>query len=191
MLRFIFYVVCSLCLFASCQKNGHLQTALTHAGENRMELEKVLRHYEEDTLKLRAAKFLIENMPYHFSVVEMLVSPEGKEYYPDITRFDGKESVKRHCDSLFAVGYRVRKQHVFDIQTLTADYLIDQIDLAFEVWRKPWAKEVSFDDFCRYVLPYRAENEAVCNIWKQLMDTYIPLDSDSGGACGRQGTCRF
>ena len=190
MLRFIFYVVCSLCLFASCQKNGHLQTALNHAGDNRVELEKVLRHYEEDTLKLRAAKFLIENMPYHFSVVEMLVSPEGKEYYPDITRFSGKESVRRHCDSLFAVGYRVRKQHVFDIQTLTADYLIDQIDLAFEAWGKPWAREVSFDDFCRYVLPYRAENEAVCKIRKQLMDTYIPL-LDSAGVQSVDDACRI
>ncbi|MBR5612355.1 MAG: transglutaminase domain-containing protein, partial [Bacteroidaceae bacterium] len=164
-------IACCLCLLVACQKNDRLQTALNHAGDNRMELEKVLRHYEEDTLKLRAAKFLIENMPYHFSVMETMVSPEGKEYYPDITRFSGKESVKRHCDSLFAVGYRVRKQHVFDIHTLTADYLIDQIELAFEAWGKPWAKEVSFDDFCRYVLPYRAENEAVCKIRKQLMDT--------------------
>ena len=124
-------IACCLCLLVACQKSDRLQVALTHAGENRMELEKVLHYYEGDTLKPRAARFLIENMPYHFSVMETMVSPEGKEYYPGITRFDGKESVKRHCDSLFAVGYRVRKQHVFDIHTLTADYLIDQIDLAF------------------------------------------------------------
>ena len=181
-------VVCSL-LFTGCGRNDRLQVALTHAGENRMELEKVLHHYEDDTLKLRATKFLIENMPYHFSVMETMVSPEGKEYYPDITQLDGKESVKRHCDSLFAVGYRVHKRHVFDIHTLTAGYLIDQIDLAFEAWRKPWAKEVSFDDFCRYVLPYRAENEAVCNIRKQLMDTYIPL-LDSVGVKSVDDACR-
>ena len=182
-------IACCLCLLVACQKNDRLQTALNHAGDNRMELEKVLRHYEGDTLKPRAARFLIENMPYHFSAMETMVSPEGKEYYPDITRFNGKEAVKRHCDSLFAVGYRVRKQHVFDIRTLTAGYLIDQIDLAFEAWGKPWAREVSFDDFCRYVLPYRAENEAVCNIRKQLMDTYIPL-LDSAGVQSVDDACR-
>ena len=182
-------IVGCLLLFAGCGSPDSLEVALNHAGDNRMELEEVLLHYEEDTLKHRAAKFLIENMPYHFSAVETMVSPEGKEYYPDITRFDGKESVKRHCDSLFAVGYRVRKQHVFDIRTLTADYLIDQIDLAFEAWGKPWAREVSFDDFCRYVLPYRAENEAVCNIRKQLMDTYIPL-LDSVGVQSVDDACR-
>ena len=183
------FCLCILGILNACMQNDPLEYALTHAGENRMELEKVLHHYEDETLKLGAAKFLIENMPYHFSVMETMVSPEGKEYYPDITRFDGKESVKRHCDSLFAVDYRVRKRHVFDIHTLTADYLIDQIDLAFEAWRKPWAKEVSFDDFCRYVLPYRAENEAVCNIRKQLMDTYIPL-LDSVGVKSVDDACR-
>ena len=66
---YLFIIFCSFFLFSCCQKNDRLQTALNHAGDNRMELEKVLRHYEEDTLKLRAAKFLIENMPYHFSVV--------------------------------------------------------------------------------------------------------------------------
>ena len=89
-------------------------------------------------------------MPYHFSVIETMLSPEGKEYYPDITRFDGKESVKRHCDSLFALGYRVRKQHVFDIHTLTADYLIDQIDLAFEAWGKPWATNIPKNALLHY-----------------------------------------
>ena len=86
-------IACCLCLLVACQKSDRLQVALTHAGENRMELEKVLHYYEDDTLKLRAAKFLIENMPYHFSVMETMVCPEGKEYYPDITRFDGKDRV--------------------------------------------------------------------------------------------------
>ncbi|MBQ3190743.1 MAG: transglutaminase domain-containing protein, partial [Bacteroides sp] len=178
----IFRLIIISCLFlcTGCDGPDSLEVALSHAGNNRMEFEKVFSHYEDDSLKLCAAQFLIENMPYHFSVMETMVSPEGKEYYPDITQFDGKESVKRHCDSLFAIGYRVRKQHVFDIRTLTADYLIDQIDLAFEAWGKPWTREVSFDDFCRYVLPYRAENEAVCNIRRQLMDTYIPLLDSAG-----------
>ena len=61
----------------SCTRNVGLERTFQRAGENRAELEKVLRHYEDDTLKLRAAKFLIENMPYHFSVMETMVSPEG------------------------------------------------------------------------------------------------------------------
>ena len=186
---YLFITACCFLLFSCSKRSDRLYLALEYAGENRMELKKVLCHYEDDTLKFRAAKFLIENMPYHFSVMETMVSPEGKEYYPDITRYDGKEFVKRHCDSLFAVGYRVRKQHVFDIHTLTADYLISQIDLAFEAWRKPWSKGVSFDDFCRYILPYRVENERLTSLRKELKDKYLPL-LDSAGVMTVKDACR-
>ena len=46
--------------------SSYLEVALRRAGENRTELEKVLRRYRlhpADSLKYRAACFLIENMP--------------------------------------------------------------------------------------------------------------------------------
>ena len=63
-----FYTYITLCLlFLSCSdKNNELELALHYAGANRVELEKVLRHYEGDSLKHRAAVFLIENMSYHY-----------------------------------------------------------------------------------------------------------------------------
>ena len=56
---YLFIILACLLLFVSCLKNDRLQTALNHAGDNRIELEKVLCHYEDDSLKLRAARFLI------------------------------------------------------------------------------------------------------------------------------------
>ena len=44
-------------------KVDRLEYALEFAGENRRELEKVLEYYSDDSLKYRAAYFLIENMP--------------------------------------------------------------------------------------------------------------------------------
>lgn len=53
--------------FLSCTTHSNkLSEALETCGQNRAELEKVLSHYsknEADSLKLRATKFLIENMP--------------------------------------------------------------------------------------------------------------------------------
>lgn len=47
-----------------------------------------------------------------------------------------------------------------DVETITADFLIDNIDLSFEVWKKyPWCSDLSFDDFCEEILPYRMRNE--------------------------------
>jgi hypothetical protein len=63
-----------LLLFASilfaCSQSSPLESALKFAGNNRQELEKTLNHYAAnpaDSLKYRAACFLIENMPYHYA----------------------------------------------------------------------------------------------------------------------------
>ena len=46
----------------SCTRNPGLERTFQRAGENRAELEKVLRHYEDDDRKYRAALFLLERM---------------------------------------------------------------------------------------------------------------------------------
>ena len=137
------YIHMMLCLLLlSCSdKNNELESALHYAGTNRAELEKVLRYYEGDSLKYRAAVFLIENMPYHF-------------------------------------GYDLNNQQIADCRTLTADYLIENIELAFQVREKAWNRDIPFADFCRYVLPYRCLYEMPSGMRRQLMETYLPrLDS--------------
>ena len=59
--------VCSLSLVFSSCNDSRVNGVLKNAGENRSELESVLRHYENDPLKLQAARFLIENMDVHYS----------------------------------------------------------------------------------------------------------------------------
>ena len=46
----------------SCTRNPGLARTFQRGGENRAELEKVLRHYEGDGRKHRAALFLLERM---------------------------------------------------------------------------------------------------------------------------------
>ena len=162
------------------QEDNRLEQALQFAGTNRPELEKVLEHYEGDSLKYKAAKFLIMNMPYHFAAESWFVSPKGERYRPDMALFAGKKEVQRHCDSLLAAGYRIERRNSYDIRQIKADYLTDRIDQAFEVWAKPWAGEVSFDDFCRYILPYRSQNEPLTGLGRTLMERYLPLLDSAG-----------
>jgi hypothetical protein len=47
-----------------------------------------------------------------------------------------------------------------DINHITAEYLIKNIDVAYTVWKeKPWCRHVNFEQFCEYILPYRFYNE--------------------------------
>lgn len=68
---FRFVLLLSVCVSCSQEYDKALEDALNLAGENRPELEKVLRHYHGDTLKLEAAKFLFGICP----VIILLQTP--------------------------------------------------------------------------------------------------------------------
>lgn len=164
-------------IFISCNRanDRDLDKALELAGANRSELEAVLEHYRDDSLKLEAARFLIRNMPYHFSMEEYYLSPDGQKYRPDISLFKDEKEVRNHCDSLIRHGYRPVQLKLPDIATLDHQYLINNIELAFTVWQKPWARDIPFRDFCRYVLPYRAQIERISQLRAEVMERFIPL----------------
>lgn len=166
--------------FFSCniEENNSLDEALRISGTNRKELELVLEHYKNDSLKLKAAIFLIENMVYHYSQEEYFQSTNMTKARPDITILKNSDQTKKMCDSLLMNGFHIEKKMMSDIVCIKSDFLINNIDLAFQVWEKPWAKDVPFIDFCRYILPYRAQIEKISNIRREIMDCFLPvLDS--------------
>ncbi len=165
-------------LFLSCQseRDKRLHRALISAGENRVELEKVLSYYKEDTLKRKAAEYLIANMPYHYTIDTYLESPSGEKLIVDVAQFKDRGEVYWYLDSLYKIGYQLRSEKYEDIRTLKADFLIRNIDAAFRMWRKPWAKDVPFDVFCRWILPYRSQNEYIpIDLREKMINRYLPM----------------
>jgi len=145
------------------------------AGKNYRELKRVLNHYSRDkadSLKLKAAKFLIDNMSYHIGVPQKLTDRQGNEVEFDFSPFPVGD-FKRLCAVLDSLGYRYnRGTPLYDIQVITADYLIENIEDAFTAWEYPWAKHLGFDDFCENVLPYRGQSEPLSNYRKQFMEMF-------------------
>ena len=73
-----------------------VKRALEMAGDNRPELEKVLEHYRQDpadSLKYRAAEYLIRYMPYHTSY-------PAKPYYAYCDALDSLFSSATEGDEL-------------------------------------------------------------------------------------------
>ena len=165
------------CLF-SCSKKSKLEQALELASENRIEIEKVLAHYKHEPLKLKAAKFLIENMDaYSFNT-----SPESDAYYKTMDSIFSLnkpiDAISHEQDSLLA---RLKKpnsnnlEYIPDLQCLSSEFLIDNIDRAFEAWKSPFAKNMSFDDFCEYLLPYKMNVDDYPDFWRsEYKDTFYP-----------------
>ena len=146
-----------------------LETVLQVAGENRQELEKVLRYYKKnssDSLKYKAACFLIENMPFYtYSDGEQL--DNYKSYYVWLKTSKGK-TPQEIADSVKNVyGPMKEPSKKRDIMEIDSAYLCRNIDWAFKVWQEqPWGKNISFETFCEYILPYRIGDEPL-SYWRE------------------------
>jgi len=155
-----------------------VENMLKKAGDNRNELEKVFEHYVEQgaSQKLKAAYYLIENMEGHSYVIYELHDSNKVNVdfdvlaYPDYkSLLEAWDQIEAEHGSLDFSKDKIKK----DLENISADLLIHNIDMAFRAWQeKPWAKHLSFENFCEYVLPYRGSNEPLekwrPHFWEQF-----------------------
>lgn len=177
-------------IFTSCSisnpETEQLNYALKRAGDNHPQLEKVLEHYKCDSLKTKAACFLIRNMStlnyyeskkydQHKKQLRPIMSETG---LPDYAAYD---ILIKQYGNLAESDFQPKN----DAKTITADYLIRNIDLAFKVWEEqPWGKHITFETFCQDILPYRIGNEpwedwreAYYNYFQPILDSLQTDDS--------------
>ncbi|KKB56703.1 discoidin domain-containing protein [Parabacteroides gordonii] len=166
----------SIILVACNSSNSkRLEQALLFAGENRGELEKVLTHYENNPEKLEAARFLIRNMPrwygyegWQLDSIQPILAQGAKD------GFFAEEVIQKWKKVSF---HSLPK--IYDAHVISADYLIENIDLSFDVWKRyPWNKHLGFDDFCELILPYRIGNEPLSS-WRKLYHDHYSAMLDS------------
>lgn len=177
--------------FISCETSS-LEKSLQFAGGNRKELEKVLEYYKHDSIKYKAATFLIQNMPPHYSLISETLDHYRSEIY--------LTCIENNCTA--EVGYKILQakygplklkdyKRVYDSHVITADYLIENIEFSVKVWKEShWNCSINFDDFCEYILPYRLSYEPLEN-WKEtyyqvfspLLDSALVNKNDPLAAC--------
>jgi len=185
--KVLILILTSYSLF-SCNSRNYLEEALSIAGDNRAELERVLQHYKDDPLKLKSAKFLIENMIAHYSYVEEngLTSYYDKidSLYNVTVSLSNLERIHLYdsVSSIYNNDYTFTK--VSDLHVITANYLINNIDISFFLWQEgEWAKHVSFEDFCEYILPYKVLDGQTLDDWKEYGNKICKGDIDTLHYC--------
>lgn len=157
-------------ILTNCCTPSKLEEALVLSGNNRPELEKVLQHYSSpaDSLKSRAARFLIENMPGHYTL-----RGDRIDYCRQIIDRDTQ------CSYYYKKLYDITLDHFIqndkntrreeDVEHITANYLIRHIDASFELIDKQGLlKIIPFDFFLEYILPYRFGHERL-DLWRDSM----------------------
>ena len=166
-------IVLGLCACKS-DKEILLEKSFEHAGANKGELMALLNELKHDSLAYEAGLFLIRNMTGNYSVSSDQIAklkPYYEEHAAISTQFDWEkgEVWGKQVDSLQEVLFRKQSigaiQNIQeDIKCLDASFLLDEINLGFEAWRgNAYSKDIAFEEFCEYILPYRRKNGLLCD----------------------------
>lgn len=150
----------------------------TSAESYRERYASVISHYsgdKKDSLKLRAALYLIDNMEGHHSPVGEPINGFTKR----LETMDDKTSLRELYAAWSHVKNTGKVTFAPDSSIIGSGELIENVDEAFDEWRNaPWGNKVSFSQFCEYILPYRVKDEQLCKGWrKALRKKYLPLVS--------------
>ena len=167
-LIYIFIVM----FFYSCTPYGaQVEKSLRYAAHNRSQLEQVLQHYRKndaDSLKFKAAKFLIQNMPYHRSYSAEAYLAYCREMDSLFINCEEGDTIMAHKAQEISSRHQNNLTIEYDILNITADYLKWNIDYSFNVWQESdFLRHLTFDEFCEYVLPYKCLELQPMIKWKE------------------------
>ena len=183
------FIICNF----SCQSeitnnieiDEDIEYVLNDAGKNKANLEKLLRYYsKKDSLKFEAALYLIRNMKDSYLLDTNSISVNTK--YFDLLQEKNKDSESKISvdlvyktiddyiiDNGILPEYPVSNK-IKDCQILSFSFLKDNIEKAIFVWKNfNWCKNLSFEDFCEYILPYSCDFRYYHNSRQYFIDKYM------------------
>lgn len=145
-----------------------LPFSVVKAKGNSVELAKVYLHYllSFDHEKQEATKFVLTNMEGHYCYSNAAI--------------DSFRTTIKNCDSIMneaqmnkiwkELANKDNKKSLQDLHAITSDILISDINCAIDTWHNsPWKKEVNFETFCSFILPFRIMNETVEKEWRTYL----------------------
>ena len=180
----VLFVVAISWVACDSSSERQMEQALLLAGENRGEMEKVLNHYAHHPDKLEAAKFLIRNMPGKYALTGKVVD-EFHHFIDSMYQIEQEAYDEESINQLYrakSVYRNIPGKPLTDLQTLRAEFLINHIDASFKVWQKPWNRNLSFSEFCEWILPYRIGNELPETWREQYNQTFAGILTDTMSA---------
>jgi len=155
---------------------------LVAAGKNKSELLKAVSYFkkDKDPLKLEALYFLIANMDIHLSADYVWINRSHVEVNVDELKFPNYIAFRQAINEMKSRDEIVlpKEKYSTDLETISANILIDNIDNAFKAWKSSTYRNISFKNFCEYILPYRVTIEPLQN-WRSSYSSKYKWISDS------------
>jgi len=176
----LLYILLCLLVAISCKRKGELppkiNDVLLLAGDNSEELVRTIHYFSGDSFKLKAALFLIENLEDKYSYTgdsyNRLQDRIASFRSDTITDVESSEKYNKFIERFLAAEDKDFPR-IADARILKSSYLIEHIEESFKTQDLPWVRgRVSFDQFCRNVLPYKVGNEPVEDWHKAVSRAY-------------------
>lgn len=150
-----------------------------NARESQIKHRELLRLYEDSSpLKVKAVRFLIENMDAHYSISGDAVHNFHQYMDSIFTLPIEKDSYYRaaYDTAYMRYGKNMMKEiiEINDTVLVTSEILKRHVDAAFCMWNQKWSGSYDFDHFCNYVLPYRIDDEPLCDWRTKYIEEGMP-----------------
>lgn len=118
-----------------------------------------------------------------WEIAAMSENPELSKFLLHYKKGSSKEKYRAAC---FLISHMPGKygtadkdgNPIYDIDIVQADSLIWSLEKSFEIREStPYLDRYSFNDFCKYILPYRVANEPLNYYWKEDCLEWLGLNS--------------
>ncbi len=164
------------------QYSQKLNWALSQTKTNKQELLKAITYFNKkrDSIKIKSVIFLIENMPIHKSYNYYWADNNNSRIKFSELAFDSYSKVENALDSISKIHGNLHPViNIYrDIDSITSELLIENVENAVDTWRSGIHKNCSFENFCEYILPYRTSIEPLQN-WRKLYRKKFEWVTDS------------
>lgn len=172
-----------MCCLTACITDGErrLEQSLLMAGDNRMELERVINHYPAGDRRKQYAEFLIGNMPGHYSYdttqifkyrpfLNKLSELRAIEQINGLSAFDSINKEWKEFLKYNDIYHDIYAGIVYDLGTIKSDFLIHDIETAVSGWDKcSWKDSIDDSIFMEEILPYRKSNGYIIENWRERL----------------------
>lgn len=121
----------------------------------------------------KAESFLVRYIGYHQTTNRKLINSKGQAV--EFSPYEHRDLYRARdvLDSLMQYHALVNITEE-DVRKVSEDYLLKHTERALDTWQKqPFNNHVEFNNFCNYILPYRAGNEKLSDYHKIIQETFL------------------
>ena len=176
----LFIIFSFIAVFTGCASYfDSLKSYFQLTGKHTSKFKKVNLHdsvYRADSLKRKATILLIGNMDARMTYVNKSWDNFQVEPYTLFRKENRPSELIKEFNALYDkyAFELLNLTYISNLQTASVQFLISNINQAFQAWKSPYSKHLNIVGSCESTCPYRIGTEHLSN-WRAEMNNSFPI----------------